>query len=48
MFFSWLSGRLIDLYGYTLLDDPGGPLYDRDRAGELESDLRNALRALDG
>jgi hypothetical protein len=30
-----------------LLDDPGGPLYDRDRAGELERDLRNALRALD-
>ena len=31
----------------SLLDDPAGPLYDRDRASELEGALRRALAALD-
>jgi HAMP domain-containing protein len=30
-----------------LLDDPAGPLYDRDRAADLGPRLREALRALD-
>ena len=30
-----------------LLDDPAGPLYDRDRADDLGPRLREALRALD-
>jgi len=31
----------------SLLDDPSGPLYDRERAPELEGELRRALAALD-
>jgi hypothetical protein len=32
----------------SLLDDPSGPLYDRDRSAELEGELRRALVALEG
>jgi hypothetical protein len=31
-----------------LLDDPGGPLFSRDRAPELAAELSQALNALDG
>lgn len=32
----------------TLLTDAGGPLYDRDRAGEIPTTIRSILVALDG
>jgi hypothetical protein len=35
------------LLARRLLDDPAGPLYDRDRAEELGPSLREVLRALD-